>query len=345
MKKSLILLPFAALMLAGCGEQPTPPPTHEHTLGAWVNDASNHWKTCSECNEVVGKAAHVDANNDGKCDECNYQMRAVATLSSIVVKNQPAKVVYEEGDTFDPTGMVVSASYSDGSSRDLNGTEYTISPLTLVAGTTKVTVYYAEGSITKTADVAVTVNGKAPVVGEPFSITLKDTGYDASQYTYALDPVIFTAGKVEWESSGKGSDNKGTFGGVTQQYNPDWYAACPDGIMQFKKGTGYIQNKAGVSGFTKVTIEWQATYSSEDTQYFPTVYAGTSVGPSTKAACDQTAKLNGTKLGVQDGKEGDKERHDVYKYECTYTINATDSFFKIASGTSASYIAKISFSK
>ena len=182
--------------------------------------------------------------------------------------------------------------------------------------------------------------------GKDFSITLKTTGYDASQYTYAQAPVDFEAGGVAWTTSGLGSDGKGTFGGVTQAYNPDWYAACPDGVMQLKKAAaGYVENTAAVSGFKKITIEWHATYASEDVKYFPVVSAGAASSSLSAVAADQTAKVDGTALGVKDGKEGDDKRFDVYKFTTTYTVDASAAFFRIASGASASYIAKISFSK
>lgn len=59
--------------LAGCG--------HTHTFSdKWTSDETNHWHaaTCTdgdECKKAVdGKAAHADANKDGKCDVCDYVM-------------------------------------------------------------------------------------------------------------------------------------------------------------------------------------------------------------------------------------------------------------------------------
>ena len=52
----------------------TKPSIHQHTLGVWEYDKTNHWKTCSVCNEKVGEAAHkFDAN--GVC-ECGYEKPA-----------------------------------------------------------------------------------------------------------------------------------------------------------------------------------------------------------------------------------------------------------------------------
>ena len=49
----------------------TKPQIHQHTLGDWEHDETNHWKTCSVCNEKVGEAPH-DFGEDGVC-ECGYK--------------------------------------------------------------------------------------------------------------------------------------------------------------------------------------------------------------------------------------------------------------------------------
>ncbi len=48
---------------------------HTHTYEeAWTSDANEHWHA-ADCGHTVvaDKAAHEDANNDGKCDECAYE--------------------------------------------------------------------------------------------------------------------------------------------------------------------------------------------------------------------------------------------------------------------------------
>ena len=82
----------------------------------------------------------------------------VQTLDSISVTKLPTKTVYNVGDTFDPTGLQVTAKYTDGSTKVLVGTDYTLSPTqNLQLGTSKVTVTYEEGGVTKTAEIAITV--------------------------------------------------------------------------------------------------------------------------------------------------------------------------------------------
>ena len=47
-----------------------------HTESDWKTDKDNHWKECTvaACGVIIenSKAAHADANNDGKCDVCGF---------------------------------------------------------------------------------------------------------------------------------------------------------------------------------------------------------------------------------------------------------------------------------
>ena len=82
-------------------------------------------------------------------------------LASIAITTPPAKTTYTAGETFDPAGMVVTATYSNGAT--LKCTGYSYEPNTpLTDGTTKVTIRYTEGGVTATAEQAITVT--APVV-------------------------------------------------------------------------------------------------------------------------------------------------------------------------------------
>lgn len=83
----------------------------------------------------------------------------VHRLASIAVTAQPTKTVYEYGDTFDPAGMTVRATYSDGTAGNVTG--YSCSPSALsTVGTQTVTVSYTERSVTKTTTLSVTVERK-----------------------------------------------------------------------------------------------------------------------------------------------------------------------------------------
>ena len=83
----------------------------------------------------------------------------VGTLESIEVTAQPAKTDYYIGESFDPTGMTVTASYqgSSGSiTREISGYICDVETFT-ESGTQTVTVSYTQGDVTRTAEVTVTV--------------------------------------------------------------------------------------------------------------------------------------------------------------------------------------------
>ena len=73
------------------------------------------------------------------------------TATGIAVKNAPAKNVYTEGETLDPSGLVLTVSYSDGSAEDVAYSDETADGFTftpgldtaLEAGNVTVTVGYA----------------------------------------------------------------------------------------------------------------------------------------------------------------------------------------------------------
>lgn len=77
-------------------------------------------------------------------------------LTSLAITTPPAKTTYTQGETFDPAGMVVTATYSNGAT--LKCTGYSYEPDTALAdGTEKITVRYTEGGITLTAEQSISV--------------------------------------------------------------------------------------------------------------------------------------------------------------------------------------------
>ncbi|MEG1528323.1 MAG: bacterial Ig-like domain-containing protein [Clostridia bacterium] len=134
------------------------------------------------------------------------------TLVSIEVTKQPDKITYFVGETFDQVGLVVTATYSNQTTKEI--TDYTISPLTPLQLTdTVITVTYED----KTATIAVTVSQpkllvsievtKQPdktnyIVGDTFDKTgliitatyLDTTTRKVTNYT--LSPDIFTPLKL-----------------------------------------------------------------------------------------------------------------------------------------------------
>ncbi len=77
-------------------------------------------------------------------------------VASIAITTAPTKTTYTAGETFDTTGMVVTATYKDATTKAVTG--YTFTPSGALATTdTEVTISYTEGGATKTATQAITV--------------------------------------------------------------------------------------------------------------------------------------------------------------------------------------------
>ena len=107
---------------------------------------------------------------------------APATLTGITVKTAPDKVTYNEGDSFDATGMVIEATYSDSSKKNVTG--YTYAPTAaLTTSDTEVTISYTEGGVTKTCTQAITVNAVTPPAPATLTGIAVKTAPDKVDYT------------------------------------------------------------------------------------------------------------------------------------------------------------------
>lgn len=84
------------------------------------------------------------------------------TLTKITITKPPTKTSYLAGDTFDTTGMEITATYSIGSVVVAEGpvTGYSVTPSTLLDGTTSVTISYSEMGQSVSATQAITVTHK-----------------------------------------------------------------------------------------------------------------------------------------------------------------------------------------
>ena len=83
-------------------------------------------------------------------------------LSGIIISEAPDKLTYTEGETFDATGLIVTANYNDGSRKSVK--DYTFTPSGVLSVTdTAIVISYVENGETKTASLDIKVNPKEPV--------------------------------------------------------------------------------------------------------------------------------------------------------------------------------------
>lgn len=109
--------------------------------GTWEVTATLNGHTASAVVEVTGAM--------------QYNVDLVIT-SSVAVTHAPTKTTYNVGETFDPTGLVVTATYADGTTEDVTD-GCTFSPTVMAASTTAVTIKYQRAGVTVTTTQAVTV--------------------------------------------------------------------------------------------------------------------------------------------------------------------------------------------
>ena len=96
-------------------------------------------------------------------------------LSSIEVKTPPTKTTYTEGDNFDPSGLVITATYSASGHEDKTedvtysnetASQFSFDPTTdaqLTTSDASVTISYTVSGITKTTTQAITVNSASDI--------------------------------------------------------------------------------------------------------------------------------------------------------------------------------------
>ena len=209
----------------------------------------------------------------------------VIKLESIAITTPPDNITYLPGEVFDPAGMVVTASYSNGAT--LTATGWTYSPSgALPEGTSEVEIIYTEAGVTKTAVQAITVergtisvptvSGSLTYNGQAQSPTL--TGYDA-------DKMVLSG------------DTSGT--------NAGSYTAVVAPTEQYKWADGSTEAKNIQWSIAKATpsITFDPTSVSLDTSTTSQAVAVTYTGDGTLSAQSDnsgvaTASLEGTTLTV-----------------------------------------------
>lgn len=203
-------------------------------------------------------------------------------LVSIAITTPPAKTTYVSGETFNPAGMVVTATYSNGAT--LKATGYSFSPDTaLTDGTTSVTIEYTEGGVTKTAEQAITVVHRL----ESISITTKPT-----KTTYEYGDSFQSAGMVV-----KATYSDGATANVTG------YSCSPTLLSTVGTQTitvSYTENGVTKTATTSVTVN-RKMISAVPSQSGTLTYTGSSQSPSWSNYSTTQLTIGGTASGTNAG--------------------------------------------
>lgn len=267
--------------LTGTGSQEFSLPN----TGTWTVTATYGSKTVSQVVEVTGALKYT------------VDLR-IAT--KIEVTSNPTKTAYIVGDRFDPAGMVVKATFADGSTAVITD-QVDYSPKTMTYGTTSVVVSATIGGQAYTASVAVTVSrikvsavptqsGTLTYNGAYQSPTL--SGYDATKMTLSGTQSATNAGSYTMQASLK--DDK-----------YEW----PDGTTTAKTVNWSIDKKAG--SFTKDKTSIQITTNKKSDTITITREGTGAISASSNDTQVATTSVSGNVVTVTGVKSGN----------CVITIN------------------------
>lgn len=216
------------------------------------------------------------------------------TLTKIEVTKQPTKTAYWEGETFDASGMEVTTTYSDGSTKVLTSAQYCVSPSEMSKDTTQVTVSYGG----KTCTVAVSVK-----YVKDLEIARKDgrDWYKAGETvtkdtlavtaTYSNDTTeVLSEYEIAPTAPLKAGDKLSvTYRGFTKTVNIGIYAF--DSITAVTEKNTYLVDEP----FDKGSITVKAIYRNGDSQKEETVN-GFTIDPAkgtTAGSCTVTVTCDG----------------------------------------------------
>ena len=204
-----------------------------------------------------------------------FPATAEKTLTGITIKTCP-NTTYTAGERFNKAGMVITAAYDDGSTKDVQPTHFQVTtpvdPLTV--NNKEVTITYTEGNVTKTAKQSITVNPKAltanmvqSIASQPYTgsaieptVTVKDgsktltAGTDYT-VTYKDNTDVGTAKVIV---TGKGNYT----GSVEAKFNITAKALTASMVQDIA-----AQTYTGSPIVPKLTVKDGETALSKDTDY------------------------------------------------------------------------------
>ena len=201
----------------------------------------------------------VSATTSTKTLTAEFSLTATAdSITGISVKTAPTKTTYIVDETFDPSGLVISASRASGVPYDLSSSEYTIkdAPTVLsVRGPQTITVELNSDK-TKTASFNITVN-KPSGLKIVTKVSNHDGGYAGTLVTNAAslkagDKVIIVASAANLALSATQNPNNRGEAAITKDGSSATWSntagvqiftleeGAVDGTFAFNTGSGYI---------------------------------------------------------------------------------------------------------
>ena len=195
-------------------------------------------------------------------------------LVSIAITTQPTKTVYQYQESLDPAGMVVTATFSDGSTAAVLDYTYPTTNFSTLGRQVMKLEYTYEG-VTKSTDLVVTVQGKTIAVPTQTNIPTYN-GSDKTPSWNGYDPL-----KME-------------ISGITSASDAGSYTAI------FKLSYGYLFPDGTDEARVKWTID-RAVISALPTQTGTLVADGTSKTPSWNGYDTNKMTIGGDTSGTAAG--------------------------------------------
>lgn len=88
---------------------------------------------------------------------------AVSPLKTLTIKSKPTKLLYSVGDSLDTTGLLVTATYVNGSTANVTDKCVISGFSSATSGNKTISVKYSAGGVTKTATFSVTIKGVSSI--------------------------------------------------------------------------------------------------------------------------------------------------------------------------------------
>ena len=190
-----------AFSFAACGGDT---PKHTHDYGTdWVTSTTHHWHECKNdgCDQKEkDKAAHIDGDNNGKCDTCDYTMSVKTPVLSIALSQTEISLEVDGTATLTATVSPDNATNKtviwESDKTNIATVDNTGKVSAIAQGTAKITAT-ADG---KSANCTVTVTAKpVPVTGIELDKTAITLEIDETQtLTATLAPDNATDKTVTW---------------------------------------------------------------------------------------------------------------------------------------------------
>ncbi|MCR4615410.1 MAG: bacterial Ig-like domain-containing protein, partial [Clostridiales bacterium] len=236
------------------------------TLTATYSDGSTKVITsgfiCSGFSSTTAGTKTVTVTYEGKTTTFTVTVNpAPVTLSSIAVKTLPTKTTYNIGESFNPSGLTLTATYSDGSTKTISS-GFTCSGFSsTTAGTKTITVTYEGKTTTFTVTVTSPQVNPEPTVNIRNFTANKTVDYKATVTFTAEVKNAVSGAAVHWFVDGKDActGDKYTVTKAKKSYTVQ-VKYIKDGKVLAESGVESVDVKTGF--FAKLTAFFRSIFGA-----------------------------------------------------------------------------------